>query len=217
MQQPLTRWRLSLRSHALAWQGFSCRAGALAGLLLLGCTETPPPPEDYQRRPGAGCGDLPSECVDEETLWACVDRRWALVNCADECASRGGLVGCLTTEILASGGRCWCGDDAPECTPGQSECVSEQIVRVCDPETLDFVESTCESVCAAMEPPRIATKCSSGECECTLEGTPCVPGSPARCELTSLAQCVDSVWTVDGCLCSSGCNPWAPGGAACDC
>ena len=187
-------------------------------LLAFGCAEPEAPGEDDERQSGAGCGDLQSECVDAETLWACQDRRWELVDCAQECDERGGVVGCVTSPSLLEGARCWCEDDVAACGPGQAKCLSDEVVQVCDPETLALVEHSCESVCGAMEPPRLARGCSLGACDCTLVGTPCDPESPSRCEPTAVARCVDGLWELESCLCSPGwCDPWAPGGPACDC
>lgn len=217
MRRPLSRGEHLSRACAPARRVLARRAGVFA--VLLGCGSAEPPADlgDHERSPGDGCGDLASECVDEATLWACVDRRWELVDCAETCEDRGGLVGCLTDPELPTEARCWCGDDMAACVPGQSECVSDDVVRMCDPETLEFVESTCDAVCAAREPPQRARGPCLGisECDCTLAGTPCAPGSPPRCNLLSVARCVDGVWDLESCPCS--CDSWAPGGAACGC
>ncbi|MCY1053915.1 hypothetical protein [Nannocystis sp. SCPEA4] len=194
-------------------------------MLVIGCAEpredmsSEVPEEDPGRQPGDGCGDLPSECADAETLWECHERRWELVDCAQECSSRGGLVGCLTEPGLAGkGARCWCEDDTATCGPGQAECASDDVLQVCDPDTLEFEESSCEDVCGALDPPQLSRGCSFARCDCTLAGTPCEPDSRDRCEAFALARCVDGLWVVESCLCSPGeCDPWAPGGPACDC
>lgn len=190
-------------------------AVAIVTGLLCACTE--PPSGDYERRPGSGCGDEPSECEDAQTLWACVERRWDLVDCAERCAGRGGAAGCLEGEDLPGKARCWCVDDTAECVPEQRDC-RDEVLRTCDPETLRWVESRCDDVCAAMSPPQRSEGCSSDRCRCTLEGAPCAPDSPPRCASFALASCVDGLWKVERCACSPGeCNPWAPGGPACDC
>jgi len=216
MHQPLTR---ALRRS----RGPSGRALARLGLALTaclgqGCAEPPTPAGNYDRRPGAGCGDLPSECVDEASLWACVGRRWEFVDCAKACAARGGAVGCLATDKVADGARCWCRDDDPECTWSQSSCLSNETVQVCDPDTLEVAEHGCDAVCSSLTPPHLASGCTLGECTCTLAGTPCDPESPPRCEPFALVRCIDGAWQVEPCPCSPGnCDPWGPEGAACDC
>lgn len=185
---------------------------------MAACQEPSHPTDDYERREGAGCGELLSDCEDEETLWECVDRRWKRINCIDACSDRGGLTACLADSETFRSARCWCSEDVAGCDFSQDVCVSDGMVRMCDAETLMPVEMSCDEICSAMEPPRIATKCSFGVCGCTLVGTACLPDSAPRCEPFAIARCVDGIWDVESCLCSPGeCDPWGTEGPACIC
>lgn len=205
--RPLRRWILGL-------------GGGLALSADPACSETPleAPPGDYERQPGKGCGNLPSECADEETLWACEDRRWERVDCIQACKDHGGLVGCISGSSVPEGAHCQCESGMSACEPDQTRCVSDDVIAICDPDLLTFGEESCTSVCAAMEPPQLERGCVDNRCDCTLIGTPCAPESPARCFAFALARCVDEVWDLEDCPCSPGtCNPWGPEGATCEC
>lgn len=195
----------------------TCLLGSLS--LGLSCVEPPgelpAPPGDYSMMPGAGCGDLPGICV-EETLWACVARRWEVSDCLEVCETRGGLIECVEDEKLLGGGRCTCADDMPECEPEGRRCASEVAQQVCDLATLQWSDAEdCEDVCGAMSPPRRNQGCTSGACNCTLLGTACESGSPDHCGGFHLLRCVDGVWTAQAC--GDLCDPWCPGGPACQC
>lgn len=197
-----------------------CLTGALVLLAHPSCLESPPrvPSADYDRQPGKGCGDLPSECADDSILWACEGRRWKLIDCNEVCEQKMSPVGCVTTANSPVGAACQCEDDKLECEAGQTRCMSDETVENCDPNLLAFVAMPCESVCGAMAPPQLSQGCVGTKCDCTVIGTPCAPGTAARCEPYAVARCVDGVWDLDGCLCSPGnCDPWGPEGAACDC
>lgn len=193
--------------------------GALALLVAASCPEPPPeqPPGDYERHPGKGCGDSPSACGDDETLWRCEQRRWARVDCEQTCEAHGGLVGCVPGAGPRDDARCQCESEAG-CDPDESRCVSDELVAVCDQASGAFIESSCESVCGALVPPHASQGCVGGECDCTLVGTPCGPESAARCTAFAIARCVDGVWELEDCLCSPGtCSPWGPEGPVCEC
>lgn len=215
-----------LKHNPLPREGASIRLLKvyLTGALILSahssCLESPPklPAVEYERRPGKGCGDLPAECADESMLWSCEGRRWQLIDCDEVCEDHGGPVGCITTAEFPGGAACQCEADKPECDVGQTRCMSDKVVENCDPDLLAFVALPCESVCGAMEPPQLSQGCFGTKCDCTVIGTPCAPGTTARCEPYAVARCVDGVWDLEDCLCSPGnCDPWGPEGAACDC
>lgn len=211
-----------------------CRArrGApgLPGLLLvalaLGCSEppsTPATPGDYTRREGDGCADAADECIDAVSLWQCEDRVWRVTDCSEVCATRGGVVGCLS---MIDGARCWCADDVPACIPGQAHCGSDlDEIRICDPQALQFYRESCEVLCDVVGPAYRSLGCSEhseghAECTCTLEGTPCSPDNPPHCERFALARCVDGVWVLEPCVCDTGiasCDPFGETGAECVC
>lgn len=219
MRQPL-RWSAKGRAPRSRWSTALCSGGAFSlAFWLWGCAppvEGPPPDDGAHPRPGEGCGFQLSFCEDHKTLWSCVERRWEQVACAEVCADRGGLAGCLVAPDLPEG-RCWCAYDSPACTPAQWRCSSEETIDRCDPSSLSWMSSTCDDVCAQMDPPRLSTGCGSTGCGCTLVGTACAPGTPAHCVSFAVARCVDGVWTLESCPCPGTCDPWAPGGAACDC
>lgn len=180
----------------------------------------PPTPGDYGRHEGDGCGFGPSECADAHTLWACSERTWKIVDCDEACADHGGSVGCLAGEVAGDGARCWCEAFMPECAPGAAECVSDEEIKICSEDTLDFERARCDDLCGALTPPERSVGCLSDACRCTLEGTPCPPDSPSHCELEDLVRCVDGVWTREACweVCGNNvCDPFAEGGAKCDC
>lgn len=201
------------------------------GLVLLAALgvhcEGPPPPQpgDYTRHEGDGCGDARDECIDAATLWQCEDRTWRITACSDVCADRGGVVGCLSLSD-ATGGRCWCEDDAPACIPDQARCDGDpDMILVCDADTFQFHQESCKTLCEAVGPSYLSLGCKelipeSAACTCTLEGTPCTMDDPPHCELFNLARCVDGKWVLENCSCDMGlasCEPFGENGAECVC
>lgn len=200
---------------------------ALLAALGLQCAgpPSPPPPGDYTRHEGDGCADAPDECIDAEALWQCVDRTWRETDCHEVCAERGGVIGCLV-QSDARGARCWCEGDAPVCIPGQARCDSEpDTIFVCDIDTLQFQQESCQELCQSVGPAFISLGCSeltaeNASCGCTAEGTPCTTDDPPHCETFNLARCVDGAWTLEDCSCDTGlasCEPFGENGAECVC
>lgn len=208
-----------------AFQSWTCtarRALLAGGCALLACRGPGPPPlADYERHEGNSCAYAPSECADAHSLWECRDRAWVVVDCDEVCADEGGAAGCLVDASADAGARCWCAAFAPACAPGAQACASEQEIRVCRADTLQYEVLSCDAVCAGREPPHLSLGCDDFDydgCGCTLEGTPCAETSAPHCEYDALVTCIDGLWVIEPCdLHGPGgtCDPFAEGGAAC--
>ncbi len=176
---------------------------------------------------GEPCIDPGSVCDGPGVLWQCVERSWTRIDCEEVCAPLGGLLGCLTLKQSNALCRCRASPAADACAPlGNKECISADEIALCEMQPggeLAWTQQTCENWCLSLDPPLLSGGCVGDACQCTWEGTECDEKvDVSSCWLDQeVVRCSDGMWVIDKCgvLCGpdSVCDPFAEGGAACDC
>lgn len=176
-------------------------------VLLLSCGDPDPIALDGIGDP---CRSDYSFCLDSSSVQRCEEGIWVVAPCAAVCEELGMAYtagGCSET--------CDCILRDPEgCVPGDSVCVSESELSVCD-NSQSWSRFDCASVCAesgfasagCME----ETEDASASCWCTSEGAACTPEEASICvDEGTLANCVDGAWVFHAC--DDSCN----GSGMCD-
>ena len=178
-------------------------------LALAACTDVIPPRLDDIGDP---CRTTTQVCVDDESVQICEDQSWALASCESICASLG-------PAWIADGCEdgCVCMPANPDaCTPGETICVDDDTIGVCD-EMQAWEESACAERCATEG--LSSAGCRTGDdvwmkpdaCWCSIEGTACTNETSSCVGGEVLASCVDGVWVFEDCGegCSGGyCDPF---------
>lgn len=175
--------------------------------------------------PGDPCRSLRTSCVDEETVFECVDETWVETACADYCEG-------LAPGVSAAGcseEACVCVPPEGGCTPGESLCADNGDLEWCG-DSWEWTVSPCDEVCAMLDPQKKTLGCfpsdeesDTAHCLCTSAGVECSAESPAFCvDESERAECIDGVWVYQACAeeCSEGvsqCSPEPVSGAQCVC
>jgi hypothetical protein len=190
----------------------ACGVLLLALVSALACEQTP------RSIAGFPCRGEHMLCADAANGMSCVDQVWTEVDCASVCAERGPAwvaAGCIQRSCLCEPA------DPSACTPGERRCIDESTVELCS-DTQVLQTFACEDRCA--EQGLASLGCMTREtdshgdplydCWCTLDGTPCEPGTmPACVDEHTLGSCSNGVWRFDDCsMFGKQCVPW--GGVA---
>jgi hypothetical protein len=176
----------------------------------------PAPPLDEIGDP---CRDAYDHCLDDVSVRSCQSGVWTERSCDSVCADQG-------PAYVASGcdDECACVLEDPDgCTPGESVCLSDELLGTCD-DTQTLQQRPCTEICAdaGLEP----VACVEGQnfepagCWCTAAGTAC-SDEPDRCvDESTLASCEAGVWAILDCPSACGgsgsCDPLGVP-AVCDC
>ncbi len=129
--------------------------GMLLSVVVSGCDDGQAPRLFEQGDP---CNtNLLAECRGPGQLAHCVDRRWAVSSCAEDCRAQGEAVVDGTCVESPDGiDRCECTLADPQgCTPAQVACEGDDALRECD-ATQQWSTHTCQVLC---EPVGVSLGC----------------------------------------------------------
>lgn len=166
-------------------------------ILTIACEEASEP--DRLGEVGDPCRSARQHCLSDATAQVCEDRVWVERDCESLCAELG-------PAYYASGCdfECVCSlVDPSGCTPGQSVCIDDETVGVCD-ELQVLEPRSCTERCAEVGLHEAGCRedddGDGGRCWCTAEGTPCsATAAPTCVDQGTLAACEEGVWVFDDC------------------
>lgn len=160
-------------------------------------------------------------CVDEQSVRACVEDEWAIVDCEVVCNERGPAWvadGCAEDCVCILA-------DPSGCSPAETTCADDETVEQCS-DTQSWESFDCATLCIAMQLESLgcwpADAKQPASCWCTTEGTPCVADSQPTCvDGETLGSCEGGVWAYEDCVQVCGgpaaCVPWTtPASCACE-